>query len=68
MLLEHRVTKPTDLYRHPGNTLLDLRFGARLRQCPAGKGFDAAMEAVADEIRTSGGSPALFACAGQPNI
>lgn len=57
VLLEHRVTDPTELYRTSGNVLLDRIFGANLREYPAGTDFDAAMEEIAGEIRAAGGVP-----------
>jgi len=57
VLLEHRVTNPTELYRTSGNVLLDRIFGANLREYDAGTNFDAAMEEVAGEIRAAGGTP-----------
>ena len=60
VLLEHRVTDPTELYRSSGNILLDRIFGANLREYAKGTDFDAAMEAVADEIRSEGGKPFII--------
>jgi len=57
VLLEHRVTDPSDYYKDSGNVLLDRIFGANLREYPGGADFDAAMEEVADEIRASGSKP-----------
>lgn len=57
VLLEHRVSNPTELYRTSGNVLLDRIFGANLREYAAGTDFDAAMEEVAGEVRAAGGSP-----------
>ena len=57
VLLEHRVTNPTELYRTSGNVLLDRVFGANLREYTAGTDFDAAMGEVAGEIRSAGGVP-----------
>lgn len=57
VLLEHRVTDPSELYRTSGNVLLDRIFGARLREYEAGTDFDMAMEEVAGEVRAEGGSP-----------
>ena len=57
VLLEHRVTEPTDNYRNSGNVLLDRIFGANLREYPGGTDFDAAMDEVADEVRAAGGKP-----------
>ena len=57
VLLEHRIEKPSELYRTSGNVLLDRIFGANLREFDKGTDFDAAMEDVADEVRASGGVP-----------
>lgn len=57
VLLEHRVSNPTDYYTASGNVLLDRIFGANLRDYPSGTDFDVAMEEVADEVRAQGGKP-----------
>ena len=57
VLLEHRVGDPSDLYLTSGNVLLDRIFGANIREYDKGTDFDAAMEAIADEIRANGGTP-----------
>jgi L-cysteate sulfo-lyase len=57
VLLEHRVDDPSELYRTSGNVLLDRIFGANLREFEKGADFDAAMDDVAEEVRTSGGVP-----------
>jgi len=57
VLLEHRVSDPSELYRNSGNVLLDRIFGARLREYAAGTDFDLAMEEVAGEVRAAGGVP-----------
>ncbi|MDH3332787.1 MAG: D-cysteine desulfhydrase [Gammaproteobacteria bacterium] len=57
VLLEHRVSDPSELYRNSGNVLLDRIFGARLREYAAGTDFDVAMEEVAGEVRAAGGVP-----------
>jgi len=57
VLLEHRVTDPSELYRTSGNVLLDRIFGANLREFSKGSDFDAAMEEVADEVRADGRKP-----------
>jgi L-cysteate sulfo-lyase len=57
VLLEHRVSEPTDAYRHSGNVLLDRIFGAHLREYPGGTDFDQAMSEVADEVAAGGGKP-----------
>jgi len=60
VLLEHRVTEPTDAYANSGNVLLDRIFGANLREYPGGTDFGAAMAEVAAEIEASGGKPYLI--------
>ena len=57
VLLEHRVGGPSNLYLTSGNVLLDRIFGANIREYDKGTDFDAAMEAIADEIRANGGTP-----------
>ncbi len=60
VLLEHRVTDPSDAYANSGNVLLDRIFGANLREYPGGTDFDTAMAEVAAEIEASGGKPYLI--------
>jgi len=60
VLLEHRVGHPSDLYRNSGNVLLDRIFGANLREFDKGSDFDAAMDEVADEVRSAGGAPYII--------
>ena len=57
VLLEHRVSEPSELYRTSGNVLLDRIFGANLREYAAGTDFDVAMDEVAREVRAAGGAP-----------
>ena len=57
VLLEHRVSDPSELYRNSGNVLLDRIFGAHLREYAAGTDFDMAMEEIAGEVRAAGGVP-----------
>ncbi len=57
VLLEHRVEHPSDLYRTSGNIFLDRIFGANLREYDKGTDFDAAMDEVANEVRSAGGTP-----------
>ena len=60
VLLEHRVPNPTDNYAKSGNVFLDRMFGANLREYPGGTNFDAAMAAVAEEVRKNGGTPYII--------
>ncbi len=57
VLLEHRVQNPSDYYANSGNVFLDRLFGANLHEHPAGTDFDAAMQEVADKVRSKGGKP-----------
>ncbi|MCO4812370.1 MAG: D-cysteine desulfhydrase [Gammaproteobacteria bacterium] len=57
VLLEHRVSDPSELYRNSGNVLLDRIFGASLREYAAGTDFELAMEEVAGDVRAAGGAP-----------
>lgn len=60
VLLEHRVTDPSDQYANSGNILLDRIFGANLREYRAGTEFDAAMSEVAEEVSAAGGTPYII--------
>ena len=60
VLLEHRVADPSELYRNSGNVLLDRIFGANLREHAKGTDFDAAMAAVAQEVKAAGGTPYII--------
>ena len=60
VLLEHRVTEPTDAYRNSGNVLLDRMFAANLREYPGGTDFDQALADVADEVAANGGKPYII--------
>jgi L-cysteate sulfo-lyase len=57
VMLEHRVDKPSATYSNSGNVFLDRIYGANLREYPGGTDFDAAMLAVAEEVRATGGKP-----------
>ncbi len=57
VLLEHRIADPSRVYRRSGNVLLDRVFGANIREYPEGTDFDAAMEAIAEDLRTAGRVP-----------
>lgn len=57
VLLEHRVKDPSDYYANSGNVFLDRFFGANLHEHPAGTDFDAAMQEVAEDVRSKGGKP-----------
>ena len=60
VIFEQRVADPSDPYRNSGNVLLDRIFGARLRNVEKGTDMDAAMEAVADELRAKGKNPYII--------
>jgi len=60
VLLEHRVTDPSEPYAKSGNVLLDKILGANLREYPGGTDFDAALHDVAKEVREAGGKPYII--------
>ncbi len=60
VLLEHRVTDPSDTYANSGNVFLDRIFGANLREYAGGTDFDAAIAEVEEEIRAAGGTPYII--------
>ena len=60
VLLEHRVVDPSEPYANSGNVFLDRIFGANLREYPGGTDFDAAIDAVAREIKARGGKPYII--------
>ena len=57
LVLEERVTQPTDAYRHNGNLLLDRLLGATVKLVPRDSSMTAATEAAAEEVRRAGGKP-----------
>jgi L-cysteate sulfo-lyase len=57
LVLEERVSQPTDAYRHNGNILLDRLLGASLKIVPRDSSMTAAAERIADEVRRTGGKP-----------
>ena len=60
VLLEHRVTDPSEPYAKSGNVFLDKMFGANLREYPGGTDFAAEMNVVAGEVRAAGGKPYII--------
>lgn len=57
LVLEERVSQPTDAYRHNGNLLLDRLLGARLKYVPRDTSMSGAADEAADEVRRAGGRP-----------
>jgi L-cysteate sulfo-lyase len=57
LVLEERVTQPTDAYRHNGNLLLDRLLGATVKFVPRDSSMTAAAETAADEVRRASGKP-----------
>ncbi len=57
VLLEHRISDPTENYANSGNVFLDRVFGANLREYPGGTDFDKALQEVANEVESDGGKP-----------
>ena len=60
VLLEHRVTDPSEPYAKSGNVFLDKMFGANLREYPGGTDFAAELNVVAEEVRAAGGKPYII--------
>ncbi|MDG2107206.1 MAG: D-cysteine desulfhydrase [Woeseiaceae bacterium] len=60
VLLENRVSGSSEIYSKSGNVFLDQIFGANLRQFDAGTDFNAAMQSVANEVRSAGGMPYII--------
>ncbi len=61
--LEERVPDVGALHRSNGNVLLDRLFGAKLHSFPEGEneaGADAAVEAIADDLRAAGRKPYII--------
>lgn len=57
LIFEKRVTDADDAYQTSGNVLLDRIFGANIREVEKGTDMNAAMEALADELRAEGKNP-----------
>lgn len=57
LIFEKRVDKASEPYLNSGNVLLDRLFGARIREVARGSDMDAALEAVAGELRQQGRKP-----------
>ena len=57
LIFEKRVTDADVAYQTSGNVLLDRIFGANIREVEKGTDMNAAMEALADELRTEGKTP-----------
>jgi len=57
IILEERVATNAPDYNDSGNVLLDRLMGGKLRNVPAGSDMNAALEAVAEEVRARGGKP-----------
>jgi len=57
LLLEDRTGYTFDDYQHSGNVFLDHLHGASVSEVPGGTDMDAAMERLADSLRTQGRRP-----------
>ena len=60
VLLENRISEPSEIYKTSGNVFLNRIFGAALTEYPGGTDFDAAMEKVAQQVLDGGGSPYII--------
>ncbi len=68
LVFEKRVEDPTDPYINSGNVLLDRIFGAHIRDVEKGTDMDAAMEDVAEELRSAGKTPYIIPGGGSNRI
>ncbi len=68
LVLEERVSQPTDAYRHNGNILLDRLLGATLKYVPRDTQMVEAGERAADEVRRAGGKPYIIPVGGSNPI
>ena len=57
LIFEKRVQDADDAYQNSGNVLLDRIFGANIREVAKGSDMNAAMEALAEELRAKGKTP-----------
>ena len=60
ILLEHRTGSEDPDYLENGNVLLDKLFGANIHSVPAGTDMDAAMQKIADDLKTNGANPYII--------
>ncbi len=68
LIFENRVESPSDPYMNSGNILLDKIFGAKRRDVDKGTDMDAAMEEVAEELRSNGKTPYIIPGGGSNRI
>lgn len=68
LIFEKRVSDPHDAYLNSGNVLLDRMFGANLSEVDKGSDMDAAMEAVAADLRKQGKNPYIVVGGGSNPI
>ena len=57
LIFEKRVEDADDAYKLSGNVLLDRIYGANIREVDKGSDMNAAMEALAEELRGKGKTP-----------
>lgn len=61
ILLEQRVSDPTDEYEHSGNVMLDLLMGGNIAaRLPSGTDMQQAMETLATDLRRAGNKPYII--------
>ena len=60
ILLEDRTGFKVENYKKSGNVFLDHLYGARVRELPGGTDMNAAMSAVAEELRADGRKPYII--------
>jgi len=60
ILLEDRTGFKVENYKKSGNVFLDHLYGARVQELPGGSDMNAAMSAVAEELRADGRKPYII--------
>ena len=68
LIFEKRVKDADDAYQNSGNVLLDRIFGANIREVAKGSDMNAAMDALADELRAKGKTPYIIPGGGSNTI
>jgi L-cysteate sulfo-lyase len=60
LVFEQRIASPSETYSSSGNVLLDRLLGAGMREVANGTDMTAAMESVAEELRSDGETPYII--------
>lgn len=68
LLFENRISDPDSDYLESGNVFLDHLFDAGIRNYPKGTDMNAAMDEVAQEVRSRGGLPYIIPGGGSNEV